>query len=552
MSQSNGLGSVTVKNKLLVPPPATEKITAVRHCNGKDYWIIAHPANTNAFQAFLLNSSGLDTIPIVSNVGVSHTFKHCLSGYYWLEGMGVLKASPNGKKLVSAIQSDSIPVMEIFDFNNSTGQVSNPLQCSFPGMFGPYGATFSPDNSKVYCENSVHTSTYDTTFLYQFDLSSGVPAQILASKTLLQKVGTANTDFFGEMQLAPDGKIYLVGEGTNALAAITNPNQPGLACGYMNPVIALPFTSINEYGLPNFIDANQAGIHIKVPDVQLCGTFTASIADAGAGYANYQWNTGATTQTISITSPGQYWVTVSDGLGCQVTDTLGAYLLSSGKEDTLACDTFHADVVHGGVLQYHWNDGSAMPVRDFTQSGSYYVDIGYVNGCGIRDSIDLTVVASPQIELGPPLGFCKDDIVVSGYCNTCNYQWNTGQTSAAIAIKGPGTYWVNVTDVNGCRDHDTLTVYQELGTPAFVMPNIVTPNGDNINDEVDFGKYQFAILNIEIYNRWGQKMFSSDDPGAVWRPTGDEGTYFYAGQYKIACGTDAKLKELKGYITLAR
>jgi len=97
-----------------------------------------------------------------------------------------------------------------------------------------------------------------------------------------------------------------------------------------------------------------------------------------------------------------------------------------------------------------------------------------------------------------------------------------------------------------------MIVRPQLSAFNFLMPNIVTPNDDKINDEIDFGIYQFSSLQIEIYNRWGQKIFESSDPKGVWKPTVDDGTYFYTAQYKIDCGSDSQAKNLKGFITVIR
>ncbi|MGZ3865745.1 MAG: T9SS type B sorting domain-containing protein [Bacteroidia bacterium] len=550
MNLSGGLGAVTsVKNKVLTPPPTTEKVAAVRHCNGIDYWIITHPANSNAYYSYLLSSSGLDTTPVISPAGIAHQFKHSTGGQYF-EGMGCLKASPNGKKLASAIQSDSLPVMEILDFDNSNGVVSNPIQINYPGYFGPWGASFSPDNSKLYCMpyHGNMGSVWDSTFVYQYDLSSGVPSAIIASQTLIYDEGPHIS--LSQMQIAPDGKIYISRYGNDTTAIIQNPNLPGAACSFQYEGIKT--SGYGNWGLPNLIDANYAGIQISIPDVQQCNTFTTTTIDAGSGFTNYFWSTGASTQTISITSPGQYWVTVTKGSGCTRADTVNAYLLNPIKKDTLACDTFHANVVQAGVLQYNWYDGSHAPVRDFTQSGTYYVDINYLSGCAIRDSITVSIVPSPQINIGPDTAFCKGELKMDATCSTCNYQWSTGETTATITTKNIGTYWVKVKDSNGCVGTDSLTIRPQLSAFNFVMPNIVTPNDDKINDEIDFSKYQFSAFQLRIFNRWGQEIFKSEDPNAVWKPTQDDGTYYYTAQYKIDCTVESQAKSVKGFITVVR
>ena len=85
-----------------------------------------------------------------------------------------------------------------------------------------------------------------------------------------------------------------------------------------------------------------------------------------------------------------------------------------------------------------------------------------------------------------------------------------------------------------------------------MLPNIVTPNQDDINDYIDFGKFQFSSLQVEIYNRWGTKVFESTNPACIWKPTEDDGTYFYTAHYQINCKDEIQIKSLKGFITLIR
>lgn len=550
MNQNGGLGIVTsVKNKVLTPSPTTEKVAAIRHCNGIDYWVVTHPANSNAFNAYLLNANGLDTIPVVSHVGMTHQYKHS-NGTTYFEGMGYLKASPNGKKLVSVIQSDSLPLMEILNFDNSTGAVSNPIQINYPGYFGPWGASFSPDNSKLYCMpyHGTTGSTWDSTFVYQYDLSSGIPSSIIASQTLIYRESPRIS--LSAMQIAPDGKIYISRYGVDTISIIHNPNASGLACNFQFGGIVTG--GYGNWGLPNFIDANYAGIQMNVPDVYQCNTFSSSTLDAGQGYSSYLWSTGATTQTISIAATGQYWVTVTNDQGCQRTDTMNAYVVQPLKIDTVVCDTFKVNKLQPGVQQYNWFDGSNAPVKSITQSGNYYVDVTFPGGCTLRDSLRVGVISSPKVDLGPPVSLCDFKLELNAYYPATTVHWSTGATTASLTVSEPGTYWVTLHDTSGCIGSDTLVIGPPWQLIDLLIPNIVTPNGDDINDEIDFSKFKFSSFTITIYNRWGQPMFSSENPSAIWKPTEDDGTYFYTGKYKLDCGTSSQSKEIKGFITVIR
>ena len=89
MSLAAGLGSVTVKNATLYTPTC-EKQVAVRHCNGKDVWIISHEFNSDHFIAYQLTSAGLNPNPIISGVG------EVITGGSGLSIVGQIKIYANG------------------------------------------------------------------------------------------------------------------------------------------------------------------------------------------------------------------------------------------------------------------------------------------------------------------------------------------------------------------------------------------------------------------------------------------------------------------------
>ena len=90
MTLDGGLGAVTVKNVQL-QTPVCEKLTAVKHCNGKDIWVIVHGVNSNAFYAYLLTAAGINA-PVISNTG--RVITSVVPDYT----IGYLKASPDGEK----------------------------------------------------------------------------------------------------------------------------------------------------------------------------------------------------------------------------------------------------------------------------------------------------------------------------------------------------------------------------------------------------------------------------------------------------------------------
>lgn len=115
MNLAAGMGSVTVKNALLYNS-TSERQVVVRHCNGRDAWVVSHEYGSNLFRSYLLNSGGVVLPAVLSNCG------EILSGN-GVAGIGQLKISPDGKKLAMATASASIPStagsggFHLFDFD---------------------------------------------------------------------------------------------------------------------------------------------------------------------------------------------------------------------------------------------------------------------------------------------------------------------------------------------------------------------------------------------------------------------------------------------------
>jgi DNA-binding beta-propeller fold protein YncE len=210
INRNGGLGDVILKNHLLFAP-SSEKTAAVFHANQNDVWILTHENNNNNFRAYLLKSSGIDTIPIISLVGSK----------YKNSSAGCLKFSPNGKMVAAVSLSPNSTIsdqfVEMYKFDSNTGTVFSPLKLDSTNKF--YGISFSPDNSKIYISNP----------LYQFDLCSGTASDILASKTLI----SLSDAYPINMSLSSDGKIYVARIGELSLGMINDPDLLGLACNYV-------------------------------------------------------------------------------------------------------------------------------------------------------------------------------------------------------------------------------------------------------------------------------------------------------------------------------
>lgn len=258
MKYNNGLGKVIEKNVLL-HYPSTEKIIAVTHSNGYDFWIIAHELNSNKFLTYLLTCNGLDTSVLISIVGTTINSNN--------DALGCLKSSIDGKTL--ALAGETL-LIELYDFDNVTGQIFNPLTIplDISEGSGTHGITISPDNSKLY----VSWSSIPYGKIYQFDLSAGTLQDIINSKTLIFSkpcsiVPPDTCIAFGGMQIATDNKIYVSHTTANMvpgddkyLGVINNPDSAGLACNYVHHGFYMAGKK-SYISIPNLIDTHFDYIH---------------------------------------------------------------------------------------------------------------------------------------------------------------------------------------------------------------------------------------------------------------------------------------------------
>ncbi len=286
---NGGLGDVTSKNTLLLTE-GTEKLTAVKHANNTDVWVITHDANNNSFLAYLVTSTGVSTSPVTTNIGLDLGIKNGL-----VNKVGIIKASPDGTKIAI---THRLVGAEILDFDASTGILSNPQFLSDEtGLL--YGLEFSPSGRFLYLGKHE--------FIYQYDLNA---TNIVTSAMVIN-----NNDYStGALQLGIDGKIYICQYGKDYLSVINNPENLGTACNYVHNGINLG-SGISYLGLPPFI---QSFFLVDINTQNLCfGDATEFSVQANGTITSINWdfgdgNTSTDEEPTHIyAAPGTYTVSVA-------------------------------------------------------------------------------------------------------------------------------------------------------------------------------------------------------------------------------------------------
>jgi len=473
MSLAAGMGSVTAKNVFLYAP-STEKITGVRHCNGVDIWVVSHDYNSNNFRCYLVTSTGVNATPVITAVGTAHVGGSSLC-------VGALKTSPNGKKIGICV-SNVLNIIELYDFDNTSGVVSNLV--SLGNFTGVYGCEFSPDGTKFY------GSVWGGTRLYQWDLCAGNSTAIVASQST---VSCSNT---GQMQLAPDGKIYVARSGQSDLGVINNPNANGAAnCNYVNVGQNLGIKK-STWGLPNFITS-----FLSAPFTY---TVACSTASFNAPPAPSGTNSGCTASGNTITS-------ISWNFGEP----------SSGSANT-------------SVLN--------APTHNYGGPGTYTVKLIRTSNCG-TDTIQLPVVvpiSAVTVSASPTVTQANCQSTVNAFnlglsfipanpAPSYTITWNNipngvtsnTQTSASGQI-APGQYIATIETGNGCFTSASFIIDPPTSALQFsILPHFeLNCYQPTLNISVDpTNTYTWVSLFAGPFN--GSSMNFGLTSGGTWTVTAE-------------------------------
>ena len=476
MTLDGGLGDVVPASKnTFIKGSVSEKITTVKHANGTDTWVIVHGCGSNEFYTYLVSGAGIAAVPVVSAVGTVQQDD-------MIDATGQLKVSPDGCKL--AIAFYGMGTIELYDFNNATGLVSNPIPFSFPG-YNPYGVEFSPNGSKLY------VGMLSLREIYQFDLNVGNAAAISNSMYL---VGV--TDQFqriGSFQIGPFGRIYIA-KSSSTIAVINNPNNSGASCDFLSDAISLG-TASSVNSLPSF---SQSYFYDPTPSIsgpdtvcsnsqnilyKISGSTCSSLINAYTLKGHGTIAASSDTEVkINFNQEGTETLIVERTSPCGKTlDSLSIVVSKApviSIKDTTQCTAANIVLDAGpGFTTYQWQDNSTLQTYTASSPGKYWVKLSFAVGCQLTDTVRVLPKLAPAVSLGNDVTVCDGNILLlDAGGNFAHYDWQDHFTERTYSVFLPGKYWVTVTDQCGATASDTIVVNNSgnsslsLGTDTTLCP----------------------------------------------------------------------------------
>jgi len=523
MTLNGGNGDINANKNILLVQPVAEKVCAISHANGSSFWVITRVLLTNEFHAFEVSSTGINTTAVVSSVGQVVTSQSM--------GIGCLKPSVDGTKLASANRSPT-PSVGLFDFDNATGVVSNPIILS--GMFtgaGPYGVEFSPSNQFIYVAEGSST-------MYQFDISTFTLAAITASQFTFPSLGPSGNSGYWSLQLGPDSVIYASAHLYGWISGFTNPNMPGMASNPVGDLVFLDGANC-RLGLPTFVQSffSPTG---GITSFNYCFGDSTGINGSTNG-DSVIWNfddpasgINNTSKTLLnkhvFTSTGVYDVTmISFNQGIPDTTfhqlTIDPVPNVNLGNDLFLCPNEKVEIsaylpIPG--LTYLWDDNSTSAIREITETGTYFVKV-QLNDCEDSDTIYVEVsdgvFTDFELKIDQRLPLCfGDTVILNGYHpNTLGYSWQDSSiTDSFFTVSGPGTYYVELFDTCEIVLFPITIEYVICDTPTIcntmVGAGAFSPNRDGLNDYFRV-RTECPVTNFQmgVYNRWGQEVYYTND-----------------------------------------
>lgn len=389
-----GTFGALVKTNVLLFEKSTERIT------GNGGWLIAHEFGNNSFRAYPITAQGIGN-PVITSIGSDHTNE--------MQGRGYMKLGPQNRLAVALSTPGVSNVVEVFDFADSTGVVSNFRTLNLNNTTGQvYGVEFGAGGNKLFAT----LSNPGASKLYEFAFDTlGRPYEIKPP----QSANNINEEL-GAIQIGPDGQLYVAVKGKQYLGMINvNGDTTVTSTFNVSQRPLLPGTSSN-LGLPNF---------------------TQIISDPTQG------------PSINVTGLCFGDSTFFVGSGTDPIDTLAWFFGDgSGQKGANLTNVQHL----------------------YAAAGTYTVRLRISNRCvGFITELTrtITITLPPVLPLSPVSICTPPQALDANPTNAPNlgYEWSTGDTTKVIYISNQGTYTVTITNkVTGCNSTGDIEAFPSLTT----------------------------------------------------------------------------------------
>lgn len=300
--------------------------------------------------------------------------------------------------------------------------------------------------------------------------------------------------------------------------------------------------AVSYPGLATPVTVTQAVTVASLPQVRLgrdttlCGSQLQLSAGAQPAGTTYRWQDGSTSATYLAKASGRYRVAVTSAAGCTRTDsvqvTLNAMPTPRLPADTTSCTA--SVLLRPGTQPvgstYRWQDGSTSATYLAQSSGTYSVLVTTAQGCTSTATGRVQLGQAPVVSLGADTLVCPNAVWTlrtSPQPAGTLFRWQDGSTAPTYVAHGPGQYSVQVkASASSCSA--TATRLAAATNCLVVIPNVITPNGDQQNEFFTLKGLTPADWHLSVFDRWGRQVYDQARYDNRWNATGQAaGIYYY-------------------------
>jgi gliding motility-associated-like protein len=221
-------------------------------------------------------------------------------------------------------------------------------------------------------------------------------------------------------------------------------------------------------------------------------------------------------------------------------------------------DDLTRDLIRGENYGFYLKIENEQTYRSVVLATSDHIDksrhpklvIFYNEAKNTRQELNQCILVNGEMTEGARM-ICDSlsGIPLNTTINNAIYLWSTGSTNQSITVYRTGEYWVRV-ESEHCYWTDTI-VLSPCVQSNIIMPNVITPNNDGVNDVFEpIERTNVDLMHTIIFNRWGSKVFESNNPSILWDGSGcADGVYFWTIEYHNHL---SELEQLHGTVTLSR
>lgn len=368
----------------------------------------------------------------------------------------------------------------------------------------------------------------------------------------------------------PDSVIIAPGQDSAVTQIIALPNNE--FDGVDTIMIIIP-----GFGCSGIFDTLYIPIHGN-PPIELTMSEDQLLCDGGIGFLTptiqgglppltYEWSNGITTLEQNVEPPVSttYTLTVTDPCGNYAIDSvkvLVGSLMYTVSNDTAICSGKGVNLSASFDGLIYWEGYETNPITVLPNQTTDYKLI-MNNICGtIYDTVQIIVHQQPQVDLGAGEEICDYDNRILQVSSSYEFvEWKfdgqvIGNTPSIIADTniGSGNYSVEVANAF-CTASSSITL---MFIPCEItIPNVFTPNGDGVNDHFFIDNLiNYPYSQLEIYNRWGKKVYSTNNYQNDWDGKNvADGVYYYVLTLMKAAqqlGFEGRHQHFSGSVTIMR